>query len=115
MSSTTQAYRILIKAKDNASTVFKKVGGAAKSASGAVGGIGKAAAGATLAVAAFTGVVAAIVKHSIDFADAIGKVSTRTGLATNTIQSFQIEAIESVTTMEIANKSLEKFTRSVGD
>ena len=115
MSSTTQAYRILIKAKDNASTVFKKVGGAAKSASGAVGGIGKAAAGATLAVAAFTGVVAAIVKHSIDFADAIGKVSTRTGLATNTIQAFQIAAIESGTTMEIANKSLEKFTRSVGD
>ena len=111
----SQAYKILIKAKDNASTVFKKVGGAAKTASGAVGGIGKAAAGATLAVAAFTGVVAAIVKHSIDFADAIGKVSTRTGLATNTIQAFQIAAIESGTTMEIANKSLEKFTRSVGD
>tara|TARA_R100001015_G_C4633330_1_gene198144 strand:+ start:1554 stop:3437 length:1884 start_codon:yes stop_codon:yes gene_type:complete len=111
----SQAYKILIKAKDSASGTFKKVGGAAKGAAGAVGGVAKAALGATVAVAAMATAVAVLAKQSFDFADAIGKVATRTGLATSTVQAFQIAAIESGSTFEIANKSLEKFTRSVGD
>ena len=111
----SQAYRILIKAKDQASGAFKKVGGAAKTAGGAVAGVGKAALGATVAIAALGTAVALAAKHSFDFADKIGKVATRTGLATSTVQAFQIAAIESGSTMDIANKSLEKFTRSVGD
>jgi len=111
----SQAYKILIKAKDQASGTFKKVGGAAKGAAGAVGGVAKAALGATVAVAAMATAVAVLAKQSFDFADAIGKVATRTGLATSTVQAFQIAAIESGSTFEIANKSLEKFTRSVGD
>jgi hypothetical protein len=111
----SQAYKILIKAKDSASGTFKKVGGAAKGAAGAVGGVAKVALGATVAIAALGTAVAVLAKKSFDFADAIGKVATRTGMATDTIQAFQIAAIESGSTFEIANKSLEKFTRSVGD
>ena len=111
----SQSYKILIKAKDQASGTFKKLGGAAKGAAGAVGGVAKVALGATAAVAALGTAIAVAAKHSFDFADKIGKVATRTGLATDTIQAFQIAAIESGSTMDIANKSLEKFTRSVGD
>ena len=111
----SQSYKILIKAKDQASGTFKKLGGAAKGAAGAVGGVAKVALGATAAVAALGTAIAVAAKHSFDFADKIGKVATRTGIATDTIQAFQIAAIESGSTMDIANKSLEKFTRSVGD
>ena len=111
----SQAYKILIKAKDAASGTFKKLGSVAKGTAGAVGGVGKAALGATVAVAAMGTAIAVLAKQSFDFADAIGKVATRTGLATSTVQAFQIAAIESGSTFEIANKSLEKFTRSVGD
>jgi hypothetical protein len=68
-----------------------------------------------LAATAAAGAVALVAKKSFDFADAIGKVSTRTGIATDTVQAFQIAAVESGSSVEIANKSLEKFTRSVGD
>tara|TARA_Y100001973_G_scaffold80926_1_gene119226 strand:+ start:341 stop:2236 length:1896 start_codon:yes stop_codon:yes gene_type:complete len=111
----SQSYKILIKAKDQASGTFKKLGGAAKGAAGAVGSVAKVALGATAAVAALGTTIAVAAKHSFDFADKIGKVATRTGIATDTIQAFQIAAIESGSTMDIANKSLEKFTRSVGD
>ena len=111
----SQAYKILIKAKDSASGTFKKVGGAAKGAAGAVGGVAKVALGATVAIAAMGTAVAVLAKQSFDFVDAIGKVATRTGMATSTIQAFQIAAIESGSSTEIANKALEKFTRSVGD
>ena len=111
----SQSYKILIKAKDQASGTFKKLGSVAKGTAGVVGGVAKAALGATVAVAAMGTAVAVLAKQSFDFADAIGKVATRTGMATDTIQAFQIAAIESGSTFEIANKSLEKFTRSVGD
>jgi hypothetical protein len=111
----SQAYKILIKAKDQASGTFKKLGSVAKGTAGVVGGVAKAALGASVALAAVATTVAVVAKKSFDFADAIGKVATRTGMATDTVQAFQIAAIESGSTMEVANKSLEKFTRSVGD
>ena len=111
----SQAYKILIKAKDQASGTFKKVGGAAKGAAGAVGSVAKVALGATVAIAAVATTVAVLAKKSFDFADAIGKVSTRTGMATDTIQGFQIASVLAGSTVDAANTSLEKFTRSVGD
>ena len=111
----SQAYKILIKAKDNASGAFKKVSGAAKTAGGALAGVAKIAGGVTLGLAAVATTLAVLAKKSFDFADAIGKVSTRTGIATDTIQGFQIASVLAGSTVDAANTSLEKFTRSVGD
>ena len=111
----SQSYKILISAKDKASGAFKVVGKAAGGASKVVGGLTKGVAAAGVAFTAASVAVAAIARSSFEFADAIGKVSTRTGIATDTVQAFQIAAVESGSSVEIANKSLEKFTRSVGD
>ena len=111
----SQSYKILISAKDKASGTFKSLGKAAGGASKVVGGLAKGVATAGVAFAAASVAVAAIARSSFEFADAIGKVATRTGIATDTVQAFQIAAVESGVSVEIANKSLEKFTRSVGD
>ena len=73
-----------------------------------VGGIGLAAAGAA------TG-LCFLLKQSFDFIDTIGKTSARTGITTDTLQAFQLAAIESGTTVEQTQKGLEKFARSIGD
>ena len=111
----SQSYKILISAKDKASGAFKVVGKAAGGASKLVGGLTKGAAAVGVAFTAASVAAAAVARSSFEFADAIGKVATRTGIATDTVQAFQIAAVESGSTVEIANKSLEKFTRSVGD
>jgi hypothetical protein len=67
---------------------------------------------------AFAGLVAPIAlftKKSFDYIDAIGKTASRTGIATDTLQAFQLSAIESGTSIEQAQKGLEKFARSIGD
>ena len=56
-----------------------------------------------------------LVKKSFDYIDTIGKTSARTGIATDTLQAFQLAAIESGTTVEQTQKGLEKFARSIGD
>lgn len=111
----SQSYKILISAKDKASATFRGLGKAAGSASAVVGGLTKGVATAAVAITAASTAVALVARSSFEFADAIGKVSTRTGIATDTVQAFQIAAVESGSSVEIANKSLEKFTRSVGD
>jgi hypothetical protein len=84
------------------------VGSAAKSASKGVAGVG-------LAAVASAGALGVLVNKSFQFIDAIGKTSTMTGIATNTIQAFHLAARESGTDIEGANKALVKFARSVGD
>ena len=110
-----QTYKILISAKDKASASFRTLNKVAGATGKVVGGLTKGVATATVALTAASVAVAAVARSSFEFADAIGKVSTRTGLATDTVQAFQIAAVESGSSVEIANKSLEKFTRSVGD
>ena len=111
----SQSYKILISAKDKASATFRGLGKAAGSASAVVGGLTKGVATAAVAITAASTAVALVARSSFEFADAIGKVSTRTGIATATVQAFQRAAVDSGSSVEIANKSLEKFTRSVGD
>ena len=111
----SQTYKILIAAKDTASKSFRGLNKVAGTTGKLVGGLTKGVATATVALTAASVAVAAVARSSFEFADAIGKVSTRTGIATDTVQAFQIAAVESGSSVEIANKSLEKFTRSVGD
>ena len=111
----SQSYKILIAAKDTASKSFRVLNKVAGKTGQVVGGLTKNVATATVALTAASVAVAAVARSSFEFADAIGKVSTRTGIATDTVQAFQIAAVESGSSVEIANKSLEKFTRSVGD
>ena len=59
--------------------------------------------------------MALIVSKSFDAVDALGKTSTQTGIATDTLQAFHLAARESGTTVEGANTALIKFARSVGD
>ena len=87
---------------------LKGVGGAAKTASKAVAGVGLAAVGVGAALAVLT-------KKSLDYVDAIGKTAKRTGISTDLLQAFQQGAIEAGSSIEAAQKGLEKFTRSVGD
>ena len=72
----------------------------------------KALAVATIAAA---GALALITKKSFDYIDTLGKTASRTGIATDTLQAFQLAAIESGTTVEQTQKGLEKFARSIGD
>ena len=93
---------------DRVNKGLTKIGRGAKTASKAVAGVGLAA----------TGVAAALViasKKSLEFVDNIGKTATRTGIATDFIQAFQQGAIEAGSSIEQAQKGLEKFSRSVGD
>jgi len=102
-------------AVDKTKAVFDKVTKGLK-------GVGSAAAGATKGVAA-VGVAATatatalalVVDKSFQAIDAIGKTSTQTGIATNTLQAFYLAARESGTTIDGANTALIKFARSVGD
>lgn len=87
---------------------LRGVGSAAKTTSKAVLGIGVAATGVAAALAIAT-------KKSLDYVDAIGKTAKRTGISTDLLQAFQQGAIEAGSSIEAAQKGLEKFTRSVGD
>jgi phage-related minor tail protein len=94
---------------------FDKVKGGLNSISSASGTAIKGIAGLGLAIGGLATAFGLVVKNSFDFIDAIGKTATRTGIATDTIQAFQLAARESGTNIEGANKALEKFARSVGD
>ena len=93
---------------DKVSKSLKSVGGGAMKAAKLIGGIGLAAAGAATAIAL-------LAKKSFDYIDTLGKTSSRTGIATTTLQAFQLAAIESGTSVEQTQKGLEKFARSIGD
>ena len=93
---------------DKVTKGLKGVGSVAGKASMAVGKVGLAATGAAVGLALFT-------KKSFDYIDTLGKTASRTGIATDTLQAFQLAAIESGTTIEQTQKGLEKFARSIGD
>ena len=93
---------------DNVTKGLNVIGGAAAKTTKGIAGLG-------LAVGAVATAFGLLVKNSFDFIDAIGKTATRTGIATSTIQAFQLAARESGTNIDGANKALEKFARSVGD
>ena len=84
------------------------IGSVAGKASMGVAKVGLAATGAAVGLALFT-------KKSFDYIDTLGKTASRTGIATDTLQAFQLAAIESGTTIEQTQKGLEKFARSIGD
>ena len=96
------------KAFDKVTKGLKGVGSVAGKASAGVAKVGLAATGAAVGLALFT-------KKSFDYIDTLGKTASRTGIATDTLQAFQLAAIESGTTVEQTQKGLEKFARSIGD
>jgi|TARA_R100000081_G_C4817655_1_gene176582 hypothetical protein len=93
---------------DKVSKSLKTVGGGAMKAAKLIGGIGLAAIGAAAGLAI-------LVKKSFEYIDTLGKTARRTGIATETLQAFQLAAIESGSTVEQTQKGLEKFARSIGD
>jgi len=94
---------------------FDKVKGSLKSVGGAAVGAAKLIGGVGLAAVAAAGALGLLVKKSFDYIDTLGKTASRTGIATETLQAFQLAAIESGTTVEQTQKGLEKFARSIGD
>ena len=102
-------------AVDKTKAAFDKVTKGLKGVGGAAAGVSKGVAGVGLAAVAAAGALGVLVNKSFQFIDAIGKTSTMTGIATDTIQAFHLAARESGTNIEGANKALAKFARSVGD
>ena len=93
---------------DKVSNGLKKIGGGAKAVAG---GLLKA----TAAIAGVGIAIAAVIKTSFQYIDTLDKTSKRTGIATDTLQAFQLAALESGSSVEQAQKGLEKFARSIGD
>jgi hypothetical protein len=110
-----QKYKIELTAIDKTKAAFSKVKAGLGGVKNAAVGVTKVIGGTAIAFAAVASTLAVVAKKSFDFADAIGKVSTRTGIATDAIQAFQIAAVLAGGDTEGANTALEKFTRSVGD
>lgn len=93
---------------DKVTRGLNKVGTAAKGTAKVVGGV-------TVGLAGVSAALILASKKSLEFVDNIGKTATRTGIATDFIQAFQQGAIEAGSSIEQAQKGLEKFSRSVGD
>ena len=93
---------------DKVTKGLKTVGGAAASVTKGVAGVGAAVTGAALAFGVFT-------KKSFEYIDTLDKTSKRTGIATDTLQAFQLAALESGSSVDQAQIGLQKFARSVGD
>ena len=107
--------KIELTAVDTTKAAFDKLGGRLKSIGGAAAGASKGILAVGIAATAAAGALALIVNKSFDAVDALGKTSTQTGIATDTLQAFHLAARESGTTVEGANTALIKFARSVGD
>jgi len=107
--------KIELTAINKTKAAFTSVTGGLKSIGGAAAGATKGIAAVGLAATAAAGALALIVNKSFDAVDALGKTSTQTGIATDTLQAFHLAARESGTTVEGANTALIKFARSVGD
>ena len=93
---------------DKVSNGLKKIGGGAKAVAGGLLKVTAAIAGVGIAIAA-------VIKTSFQYIDTLDKTSKRTGIATDTLQAFQLAALESGSSVEQAQKGLEKFARSIGD
>jgi len=108
-------YKFRIKAVDQTKKAFDSVSGGLNKIGKGAANVTKGIVGLGVAVGATAGALAILVKRNFEFIDAIGKTSTRTGIATATIQAFHLAARESGTNIEGANNALQKFARSVGD
>ena len=108
-------YKFRIKAIDHTKKAFDSVSGGLNKIGKGAANVTKGIVGLGVAVGATAGALAILVKRNFEFIDAIGKTSTRTGIATATIQAFHLAARESGTNIEGANNALQKFARSVGD
>jgi hypothetical protein len=97
------------KAFKNINSRITKLGSVSIGAATSIAKIG------TVAVTAAAAGLAVLAKQSFEYIDTIGKTASRTGIATETLQAFQLAALESGTTIEQAQKGLEKFARSIGD
>ena len=102
-------------AVDKTKAAFDKVTKGLKGVGSVATGASKGIAGIGLAATASATALALIVDRSYQAVDAIGKTSTQTGIATDTLQAFHLAARESGTSVEGANTALIKFARSVGD
>ena len=102
-------------AVDKTKAAFDKVTKGLKSVGSVAVGASKGVAGIGLAATASATALAVLVDKSFQAVDAIGKTSTQTGIATDTLQAFHLAARESGTTIDGANTALIKFARSVGD
>ena len=97
------------KAFKNINSRITKLGSVSIGAATSIAKIG------TVAATAAAAGLAVLAKQSFEYIDTIGKTASRTGIATETLQAFQLAALESGTTIEQAQKGLEKFARSIGD
>ena len=107
--------KIQLTAVNTTKAAFSKVTSGLKTVGGAAGSAAKGIAGVGLAAAATATALAVIINKSFEYIDTLDKTSRRTGIATDTLQAFQLAAIESGSSVEQAQKGLEKFSRSIGD
>jgi len=107
--------KIELTAVNKTKAAFSKVTSGLKTVGGAAGSAAKGIAGVGLAAAATATALAVIINKSFEYIDTLDKTSRRTGIATDTLQAFQLAAIESGSSVEQAQKGLEKFSRSIGD
>lgn len=107
---------ITFTALDKTEKVFKNINSRiTKLGSVSIGAATSIAKIGTVAATAAAAGLAVLAKQSFEYIDTIGKTASRTGIATETLQAFQLAALESGTTIEQAQKGLEKFARSIGD
>ena len=82
---------------------------------GALGKVGGIVAKFGLALVAATAGLAAIVLRSAGYIDRLGKVSTVTGVATDTLQKFGFAAEQAGITSDNAALALRRFSRRLGE
>lgn len=105
----------ILSAVNNTKKSFDAVTGGLGKMAGVAGTATKGVAAVGLAAAGTATAIAILVDKSFQAVDAIGKTSTQTGIATDTLQAFHLAARESGTSIEGANTALIKFARTVGD
>lgn len=105
----------VLSAVNNTKRSFDAVTGGLGKMAGVAGTATKGIAAVGLAAAGTATAIAILVDKSFQAVDAIGKTSTQTGIATDTLQAFHLAARESGTSIEGANTALIKFARTVGD
>lgn len=115
--------RLSAEGVDEVVRALQKVQQAAQSAGkGGAGGLGllnKALADLggilpTIGIGAAVAGIGALAKHALDSADAIGKLSQKTGLSTQTLSVLNVAAETADVNFEQLGKALEKFDKTMG-
>jgi len=107
--------KIVIEAQDKVSKKLKSIQAKFKSLKNTIGKSIKAFGMLSAVMVGLGGSLALITKRSFDYLDVIGKLSQQTGATTDLIQAFQLGALESGSSVEQANKALQKFSKQVGE